>query len=82
MRPENHLAIIEKFLLQILRINYFSSLDSNIDYISMHPDQEAQIILTMTTLYSLYQCLVSPQGIKTATAIVQGRMISSFIDMK
>ena len=45
-------------------------------------DHEARKILMHVTTFGLSECLVLPQGIKPATDIFQGRVISLFVDMK
>ena len=45
-------------------------------------DYEARKILMLAITFGLHECLVLPQGIKSATDIFQERMISLFEDMK
>ena len=51
-------------------------------YLSMPLYYEGKIILMLVTSFGLYECLVLPQGVKLATDIFQGRMISLFVDMR
>ena len=76
------LATIDDILHHILGFNYVSNLDLNMVNLSMLLNYEARKILTLFIAFGLYECFVLPQGIKPVTDIFQGRMISSFEDMK
>ena len=51
-------------------------------YLSIPLDDAARKLLTIVLPFGYFECLVLPQGVKSATDIFQARMVSIFASMQ
>ncbi len=71
----------EEILTSIKGFLYATSIDLNMGYPSIPPNNKARKILTIVMPFGAYECLTLPMGVMPATDLFEARMVHIFAEM-